>query len=431
MRRSRLRQAGVSRLELRCGTVSDPRESFKDAFGDWPTLVSEAPGRVNLIGDHTDYNELPVLPIALAERVRLWLRPREDGRVRVGSADFPDAPESFDLGDPIEPRGSGDWRNYVRAAATGARTVLPDGVRGLDGWIVSDLPPASGLSSSSALVVAVMHALLELNGAGLGRLEVAVLAARAERFVGTQGGGMDQAAALCGRAGHALLIEFGPLRVRPVSVPSGWCFVVAYTGTPAEKSGRAQREYNERVASCRAALDRMGEAIGVDRALSYPALLAQAALPDLLTVAARVLEPRHLARFRHTVTEATRVRAAVQALEEGDPGRFGRLMSESHESLKGDYGVSTAELDRLVTVATTAGAEGARLTGAGFGGSIVALAGPSALDAVESALRQAVSEPMADTEPRPGARVFPARASNGAVVRDAAPGDPAAPAANG
>ncbi len=395
--------------------MSDPNESFREAFGSSPTLVSEAPGRVNLIGEHTDYNELPVFPIALAERVRVWLRPRSDDTVRVGSARFPELWETLRLAEPIEPRPAGDWRNYLRAAAAGVGAVLPPTPRGFDAWITSDLPVASGLSSSSAVVVAIAHALLHLNGRLRPPLEMAALAARAERFVGTQGGGMDQAAAFCGQPGHALFIEFGPLRVRPIAVPGEWTFVVAFTGTPAEKSGQAQLEYNERVASCRRALDRMAEVVGVDRALSYPALLAQGPLPELLALAERVLDVADLARFRHTITEAERVAQAGAAMQARDPEAFGRLMIASHRSLQVDYLVSTDELDHLVSVAMAAGAQGARLTGAGFGGSVVALTAESAVGPVRAALERAV----VDDCTRAGGRVFVALPSAGAAVLDA------------
>ena len=393
-------------------------DSEIDPFPALPgaTHRAEAPGRVNLVGDHTDYNDLPVLPVAISERVRIALSSRADGVVILRSVWQPHAPARFTLDPELPRREAGDWRNYVRAAATGVFHRLPDAPVGFEGVLTSDLPPASGLSSSSAVVVAVMLALLGVNGVDLDPLEVAALAARAERYVGTEGGGMDQAASLCGRAGYALRIDFAPLRVTEVPVPAEWVLSAVFSGATAEKSGPVQQEYNERVTSCADALDRLGSAIGPDRAMSYPAVLGHLPRRELLPLAETILQGRELRRFRHTVTEAWRVEDAVEALRDGDATTFGRLMTASHESLRTDYEVSTPLLDQLVRVALDAGARGARLTGAGFGGSVVALSDPDHAPRVESAWRAIVHDEAADL-PRTVAgagRVFRIRPSDGA-----------------
>ena len=212
-----------------------------------------APGRVNLIGEHTDYNGLPVLPIAIDRAIRIDFRVVGEATVRLDSPMARFAPFAFQLKRPIEAADQGDWSNYVRAAARG---LLERGVelrRGIEGTVVTgDVPIAAGLASSSALVVASALALLKANGVveTISRIELAELMARAERFVGLRGGGMDQAACLHGIAGHALRIEFEPLRVTPVAVPRRWRWVVASSLVRAEKS-----------AGARGAVQRAGEAM--------------------------------------------------------------------------------------------------------------------------------------------------------------------------
>ena len=236
------------------------------------TWQAIAPGRVNLIGEHTDYNGLPVLPIAIDRDIRIDFRVAGEPMVRLDNASTRFAPFDFRLDRPIEAAPQGDWSNYVRAAARG---LLDHGIalpRGVTGRVTGNVPIASGLSSSSALVVAAALALLKANGVEVGavsglegypavptgpalsRLELAALMARAERFVGLQGGGMDQAACLHGVEGQALRIDFDPLRVTPVVVPEGWRWVVASSLVRAEKSAGAREAYNERARQCREAL---------------------------------------------------------------------------------------------------------------------------------------------------------------------------------
>ncbi len=419
--------------------------------------IAIAPGRVNLIGEHTDYNGLPVLPIAIDRAVRIEFRVVGEPVVRLDSAGARFAPLTFQLKRPIEPAEQGDWSNYVRAAARG---LLESGLRlerGIEGTVSGDVPIAAGLSSSSALVVASALALLRANGVGVGgagaevpRIELAALMARAERFVGLEGGGMDQAACLFGEAGHALRIEFEPLRVTKVAVPEGWRWVVASSLVRAEKSGGAREAYNERARQCREALGgvvrhlaagrggnerrgkardagmwdwdgpdahrgkardagmsdwdrpdkRRGKKLGAPMSdwaaavsPTYSDLVARGGLTRLLEVADRVLAPVLLRRFRHVVTEGRRVAQAEDAMRAGDIGRFGELMVASHESLRSDYEVSTPALDEIVEIALGAGAAGARLTGAGFGGCAVALCDEHTVHAVMDALAARFYEP--------------------------------------
>ncbi|MFQ5690896.1 MAG: galactokinase [Gemmatimonadota bacterium] len=403
-----------------------------------PAHVVHAPGRVNLIGEHIDYCGLPVLPMAIPRGIRLRLRPRADAEVRLTSADARFGTRRFALGPSIEPYGAGDWGNYAKAAAQALlRTGWlgdPARVRGLEGRIESDLPVAAGLSSSSALVVACALGLLAANGRGVDappgrgetrpepprpgpmrpdRLDLARLLARAERYVGTAGGGMDQAVCLLGREGAALRIEFAPLAVTRVSVPEGWVFLVAHSLRRAEKSGAAGALYNRRTAECRKALRRVRAALGsegeaerapeADRerspaadpapAAGYRSLLAGHPAEELLDVGRRVLSSDLFARFRHVVTEAGRVDAAQDALERGDLPEFGACLAASHASLRGDYGVSTPELDELVELMEGSGAVGARLTGAGMGGCAIGVCERDRAPAVMDALAEGFYRP--------------------------------------
>ena len=396
--------------------------------------LATAPGRVNLIGEHTDYNGLPVFPIAIDRDVRIAFTFVDDPVVRLDSPLARFDPFAFQLKRPIEAADRGHWSNYVRAAARG---LLDHGVRldrGIEGTVTGDVPIASGLSSSSALVVAAALALLKANGVEVGqdagpaptisRLELAALMARAERFVGLEGGGMDQAACLHGVAGHALRIDFEPLRVTPVAVPEGWRWVVASSLVRAEKSGGAREAYNERARQCREALAGLAEVGGLaevaarstDALPSYSDLIADGDMDRLLQRARRVLAPVLFRRFRHVVTEGRRVALAEVAMRDGDMREFGDLMVRSHESLRRDYEVSTGELDEIVTVALRAGATGARLTGAGFGGCAVVLCGQGAVGEVMETLAARFYEPRLGRSPTSG-EMFVVKAGGGARVQ--------------
>ena len=437
----------------------------------WGRWRAVAPGRVNLIGEHTDYNGLPVLPIAIDRAIQIDFRVVDEAMVRLRSPLARFAPFAFQLKRPIGAAGPGDWSNYVRAAARG---LLEHGVelrRGIEGTVSGDVPIASGLSSSSALVVASALALLKANGvdvkggagrmggvaaggpgraaAGLvsdvdtadehgtgraiSRIELAALMARAERFVGLRGGGMDQAACLHGVAGHALRIEFRPLRVTRVAAPWRWRWVVASSLVRAEKSSGAREAYNERARQCREALDGVvggsGEAVGagdgrapgdvrddmVARHTTYRDLVAEPDLEGLLRRARDLLSPVLFRRFRHVVTEGHRVALAEEAMRNGEMGRFGDFMVRSHESLRDDCDVSTAQLDEMVEIALEAGAAGARLTGAGFGGCIVALCDGGGITRVMEALAMRFYAPRLGRAPRRDV-MFAAKPARGAWV---------------
>ena len=261
----------------------------------------------------------------------------------------------------------------------------------------------------------------DANRIGLPPLVMGEAMARAERYVGTLGGGMDQAISLGARKGTVGKVAFSPLSITHVPLPATWRFVVASSLVPAEKSGTAQAAYNERTREVESALHHVWSRLGADapeEQPTYRALLARQD-QDIGSVAADSLPPLLAARFRHVISEAERVDRAVDALRSQDLESFGRLMDQSHASLRDDYDVSGPDLDRLVELARDAGAAGARLTGAGFGGCVVALVREEAVPDLVGALSSAFYEPRG-MEPGPGEHLFEARPGAGASVKSIA-----------
>ncbi|MFM7224312.1 MAG: galactokinase [Actinomycetota bacterium] len=311
-----------------------------------------APGRVNLIGDHTDYQDGWCLPMAIDRSVAVSFVPRTDGRVRArsdalsGPVDLP-ADGSTDIADlaPV-------WGRTVAAALS----VLAEAGRnpvGADLHVRSTVPVGSGLSSSAAFGVAVTMALAEIGGLDLDGPTLARTAQSVEhRASGVPCGIMDQLASVCGRAGHALLLDCRTLGVTPIPVPPEAVFVVVH-------SGEARRLVDSAYAARRAACEETAAGLGL------------AALRD-----AEAHQVVDVPFARHVVSENARTLAFAEALRIGDLDACGALMLESHGSLRDDFGVSTTTLDELVVALMGAGARGARFTGAGFGGCAVALFDP-------------------------------------------------------
>ena len=365
------------------------------------TGVVEAPGRVNLIGEHIDYHDLAVLPMALRRRVRVAFEARSDNRVRAASI-F--GTREFAWTAQLEPVAAGDWENYVRAAAQAVGRKWGTG-RGIDAEVTADLPPAAGLSSSSALIVAFTLALLRANEREASFEELMEVLPEGEHFVGTRGGGMDHAASLASREGCASLIGFAPVTVRTVPLPRDWSFLVAHSLKSAEKSGAVREEYNARRSAGSAAPGRLGFT-------GYRDLLTGRDAGDVEALAQRLQPGRERDAFLHVTTEALRVHEAVAAMQAGDKMRFASLLLDSHASLRDRLRVSCPELDRLVDRAMAAGALGARLTGAGFGGCAVIFCQHSDRGRVREGLKRSFyhghaefreSEHLIDADPGDGA----------------------------
>jgi galactokinase len=351
------------------------------AFGGGLDTVEivRAPGRVNLMGDHTDYNDGFVLPGAIDLDTWIVYRPRPDGLVRLRSRQSPVACEvridQLSL-DPARPAQG--WADYVAGVAWSLREDgLP--IRGLDGIVDSKIPPGAGLSSSAALELAAALALLD-GPAGLEAPSLALLAQRAERdYVGVDCGVMDQFAAAAGLAGQAILLDCRSLESRYVTLPDGLRVVVADTGSARELRVSA---YNERRAECGRAVALLAERV--------PSVASLRDLDEATLRRHRRLLPASIARRAdHVVSENARVLATVTALEAGDLDELGRIFAASHESLRSAYEVSSPALDAMVDIAVAVpGVVGARMTGAGFGGCIVCLVRIEAVPALAATIER-------------------------------------------
>ena len=344
------------------------REAFAERYGRAPRLF-RAPGRVNLIGEHTDYNEGFVLPMAIDRETIVAAAPREDRRVRAFSLNLNEGVE-FDLDNP-GPRARGLWLDYLEGVAQ-ALQQAGRSLRGADLMISSDVPTGAGLSSSAALEVSVGLALACVSGWDIDRVTLALAGQRAEHeYVGTKCGIMDQFVAALGQAGHALLIDCRSLTAKPVPLDTTRvAVVICDSGVEHELSGS---EYNVRRAECERGVELLREVMPQIKALR------DVTVADFERYAQVLPEPVRR-RCRHVVTENERTLSAVEALRGGRLEELGLLMNGSHRSLRDDYEVSCAELDLLVEIAGSfKDCLGARMTGGGFGGSTVNLVRRDAL----------------------------------------------------
>jgi galactokinase len=359
--------------------------------------VVRAPGRVNLIGEHTDYNLGYVLPAAIDLEIRIAYLPTDDGRVELTRLDDGDR-DGFRLGED-RPR-AGTWLDYVAGTAWAlAEAGLP--ARGLRGVIATSLPPNAGLSSSAAIELASAWAMLDETAPSVDRLALAQICQRAENgYVGVQSGLMDQFAESCGVAGAAMLLDCRSLDWRPITLPDGLEIVVCHTGSRRHLDGSA---YNERRAQCEAVVQVLARDDPAIRSL-------RDVRPEHLRAAGDRLDPVSRRRAEHVVSENERVLECVAALEADDRAGIGDLFAASHVSLRDRYQVSSPELDAMVEIARSVpGVVAARMTGAGFGGCTVNLVEPGAT----AALRRAVE---ADYTARTGLEpmVLPVAAAAGA-----------------
>jgi galactokinase len=343
--------------------------SFETLFGTLPTVTADAPGRVNLIGEHTDYNGGFVLPAAIPQRTHVEAAARADMTVRLWSAQFPDRPpQTFMLGQEVR---TGGWEDYLKGIT---RLLTPARIRGFDARIESAIPVGSGLSSSAALRIAAGRALRTLFALPIDDVELARIGQRAENeLVGAPVGIMDQMACSLADTTAALFLDTRTLAYERVALPEGAALLVIDSGITHD---HAVGGYRTRRMECAEAARQLG--VGE--------------LRDVVDVRdVDRLPPPLDRRARHVVTENARVLATVAALRANDCRRVGELFAASHASMRDEFEVSIGAIDTLVQIASRMpGVYGARLTGGGFGGAIVALADASAARAAANQILAAV-----------------------------------------
>jgi galactokinase len=377
-------------------------EGFAEYFGGAPDLVVRAPGRVNLIGEHTDYNDGFAMPVAIGPETRVALRRRGDREVHVAALNFGEE-DAFVASADLEKAALGGWRNYIRGTmAILAREGVDVG--GLDITVIGDIPMGTGLSSSASLEVAVATAVLTLAGRQEDPKQVALWAQAAEcDFVGMRCGNLDQLASAGTVEGAALLIDCRSLELRPVEMPSDAAMMIVQSGVV---RGLVDGHYNERRRQCE-------EAAAI---LGVPAL--RDADLAMLEAAAADLDPLVLRRARHVITENDRTLAAAEALAAGNLRAVGALMRNSHASQRDDFEITVPNTDRLAELMSDAIGQlgGARQTGGGFGGAVVGLMRD---DRVEAVRKRVLSEYRTPSGELPDVRIE--RACSGASVEIVGP----------
>ncbi len=328
---------------------------FQHRFDDSPLLLVQAPGRVNVIGEHTDYSDGFVLPMAINRHTLIALRPREDRRVVLHSIDH-QATATFDLDGLDQDKG---WEEYPKGVAWALQEAGYK-LRGWEGTTICDVPLGAGLSSSASYELAVAAAFADVSGFPWDAAKMALICQKAEnQWVGVNCGIMDQMIAAVGEEDKAVLIDCRSLETTAQPIPPGTSIVILDTST---RRGLVDSAYNERRQQCEEAA----------------ALLGVSALRDadlaMLTEKASTIPETTLRRARHVITENERTLRAAEAMQHKDAAALGRLMNQSHDSLRDDFEVTNHELDIMADISrNTHGCYGARMTGAGFGGCAVAL----------------------------------------------------------
>lgn len=462
----------------------DLRTEFTEKYGTGPEYIVEAPGRVNLIGEHTDYNGCPVLPMAIRYTIQAAVAAEKDksngtASITITNVDERYRKHTFHLEETISPFETGDWGNYVKAGIQAVLSFFLQEGRELSSFtggkflFYGTVPSAAGLSSSSALVVASALGFLAVNGLEMDNAVLAGVLAEGEKYVGTRGGGMDQAVSLFGKEGHAVKIDFSPFGIRPVRIPKGYTFLTADSLVKAEKTKATMDKYNSRTIECRLGVEALrrayaaeyGERSGKGEAGQIKLLgdisarnldlteddftrfLYRTLHPEpyrvdevskLLGMTAGEIKGRFclrkdgsvfpeppagykiFQRVWHVLREWKRVEDSVPALESGDADSFGALMICSHVSCRDLHEISCPELDMLVSAMIKGGALGARLTGAGFGGCAVALVPDARLEDCISYIKreyyQRILNKVIDTW---DSILFPCKPGAGAVVNSA------------
>ncbi|MFC7984303.1 galactokinase [Streptomyces sp. NPDC057336] len=353
-------------------------ERFRELYGTEPEGIWAAPGRVNLIGEHTDYNDGFVMPFALPHTAVAAVSRRDDGLLRLHSADIDAGVAELRVAE-LTPESDKSWTAYPSGVVWALREAGHE-LTGADIHLASTVPSGAGLSSSAALEVVIALALNDLHSLGLRGWQLARLCQRAENvYVGAPVGIMDQTASACCEAGHALFLDTRDLSQRQIPfdlAAEGMRLLVVDTQV---KHSHSEGEYGKRRAGC----EKGAALLGVDALRDVPYAELDAALERL----ADDEEVRRL--VRHVVTEDERVERVVNLLESGDTRAIGPVLVEGHTSLRDDFRISCPELDLVVDTALSSGALGARMTGGGFGGSAIVLADASEVDGITKAVEQA------------------------------------------
>lgn len=373
-------------------------DAYHRRYGRKAALLARAPGRVNLIGEHTDYNDGFVLPMAIDRNIWIAAEPADTPQIDLEALEFGErggfALEAFSKSGAL-------WLEYVKGVAwVLEKNGYP--LRGFRGVIAGDVPIGAGLSSSAALEMAVVRLFAEVGGFDISVADMAALGRTVENeWIGASTGIMDQTISAGGVAGHAVLLDCRSLKRRPVPLPAGTVVIVLDTSTRREVVGSA---YNERHAQCEAGARHFGVPMLRDVA------------PEALERESNGLDETTRRRVRHVVTENARTVAAAEALKRGDASVFGALMNESHVSMRDDFEISCDALDSIVECAQSRdGCFGARMTGGGFGGCAVALVREDAVPAfIDGVARAYTSATGLD------AAIYPCRAVDGAEVNRSA-----------
>ncbi|MEG3129836.1 galactokinase [Pantoea cypripedii] len=351
------------------------QQTFVETFGYQPSHSIQAPGRVNLIGEHTDYNDGFVLPCAIDYQTVIACAKRDDRQVRVVAVDYDNQQDSFSLDAPIEPVTEPMWANYVRGVVKHLQK-RDASFGGVDMVISGNVPQGAGLSSSASLEVAVGTVFQQLWQLPLDGAAIAVNGQEAEnQFVGCNCGIMDQLISALGKQDHAMLLDCRTLGTRAVSMPADVAVVIINSNFRRTLVGS---EYNTRREQCETGA----------RFFNKPAL--RDVTLEEFTTAASQLDPLVAKRVRHVITENARTLEAADALSEGDLTRMGELMAASHASMRDDFEITVPPIDQLVEIvkAEIGTRGGARMTGGGFGGCIVALMPTDLVDQVKAAVAE-------------------------------------------
>jgi galactokinase len=353
--------------------IQSVKNSFADIFSYTPTHIIQAPGRVNLIGEHTDYNDGFVLPCAINYQAMVAAAKRSDNLIRVVSVDYGNEINQFDLKQEITFEPDCMWANYIRGVV---KCLLGRGyqLRGMDIAVSGNVPQGAGLSSSAALEVVIGQTFKELYQLDISQAEIALNGQQAENeFVGCNCGIMDQLISAEGKENHALLIDCRSLKTKAVSMPEDMAVVIINSN---KKRGLVDSEYNTRREQC----EQAARTFGVKALRDVSIVQFNTRINELDEVVAK--------RARHVITENDRTEEAAKALASGDMKRMGELMAQSHVSMRDDFEITVKEVDTLVEIVKEVVGDlgGVRMTGGGFGGCIVALVPLPLVDNIREAV---------------------------------------------